>query len=235
MSETLVLVAENRTDTGKGASRRLRRTGKVPAILYGGNTEPRALVLDQEVLAHQLENEAIYSSILTVTVGDKSQPCILKDLNRHPAKRLILHVDLQRVLEDQEIRVSVPIHFTNEDVCFGVKEQGGAISHLMTEVEVSCLPKHLPEYLEVDMSAMELDQLISLSQIPLPEGVSVPELAQERDHPVASVHVIREMVVEEEVEEEVGEEGELAEGEEAGAAEGDQGSAEAKDGDETKE
>jgi len=235
MSETLVLVAENRIDTGKGASRRLRRTGKVPAILYGGNTEPRALVLDQEVLAHQLENEAIYSSILTVTVGDKSQPCILKDLNRHPAKRLILHVDLQRVLEDQEIRVSVPIHFTNEDVCVGVKDQGGAISHLMTEIEVSCLPKHLPEYLEVDMSAMELDQLISLSQIPLPEGVSVPELAQERDHPVASVHVIREMIVEEEVEEEVGEEGELAEGEEAGADEDDQGSAEAKDGDETKE
>ena len=235
MSETLVLVAENRTDMGKGASRRLRRSGKVPAILYGGKTEPRALLLDHEVLLHQLENEAFYSSILTVTVGDKSQPCILKDLNRHPAKRLILHVDLQRVLEDQEIRVSVPIHFTNEDVCIGVKDQGGAISHLMTEVEVSCLPRNLPEYLEVDMAAMELDQLISLSEIPLPEGVEVPELAQERDHPVASVHVIREMVIEEEVEEEVGEEGELAEGEEAVADEDDQGSAEAEDGDKTKE
>ena len=234
MSETLVLVAENRTDMGKGASRRLRRSGKVPAILYGGKTEPRALLLDHEVLLHQLENEAFYSSILTVTVGDKSQPCILKDLNRHPAKRLILHVDLQRVLEDQEIRVSVPIHFTNEDVCIGVKDQGGAISHLMTEVEVSCLPRNLPEYLEVDMAAMELDQLISLSEIPLPEGVEVPELAQERDHPVASVHVIREMVIEEEVEEEVGEEGELAEGEEAVADEDDQGSAEAEDGDKTK-
>ena len=233
MSETLVLVAENRTDMGKGASRRLRRSGKVPAILYGGKTEPRALLLDHEVLLHQLENEAFYSSILTVTVGDKSQPCILKDLNRHPAKRLILHVDLQRVLEDQEIRVSVPIHFTNEDVCIGVKDQGGAISHLMTEVEVSCLPRNLPEYLEVDMAAMELDQLISLSEIPLPEGVEVPELAQERDHPVASVHVIREMVIEEEVEEEVGEEGELAEGEEAVADEDDQGSAEAEDGDKT--
>jgi large subunit ribosomal protein L25 len=235
MSETLVLVAENRTDTGKGASRRLRRSGKVPAILYGGKTEPRALLLDHEVLLHQLENEAFYSSILTVTVGDKSQPCILKDLNRHPAKRLILHVDLQRVLEDQEIKVLVPIHFTNEDVCIGVKDQGGAISHLMTEVEVSCLPRNLPEYLEVDMAAMELDQLISLSEIPLPEGVEVPELAQERDHPVASVHVIREMVIEEEVEEEVGEEGELAEGEEAVADEDDQGSAEAEDGDKTKE
>ena len=235
MSETLVLVAENRTDKGKGASRRLRRSGKVPAILYGGNTEPRALVLDHEALAHQLENEAFYSSILTVTVGDKSQPCILKDLNRHPARRLILHVDLQRVLEDQEIRVSVPIHFINEDICVGVKDEGGAISHLMTEVEVSCLPRHLPEYLEVDMAAMELDQLISLSEITLPEGVTVPELAQERDHPVANVHVIHEMVVEEEVEEELGEEGELVEGEEAVTDEDDQGSAEAEDGDKTKE
>jgi large subunit ribosomal protein L25 len=235
MSETLVLVAENRTDTGKGASRRLRRSGKVPAILYGGKTEPRALMLDHEVLLHQLENEAFYSSILTVTVGDKSQPCILKDLNRHPAKRLILHVDLQRVLEDQEIRVSVPIHFTNEDVCVGVKDQGGAISHLMTEIEVSCLPRNLPEYLEVDMGAMELDQVVLLSQIPLPEGVALPELVQERDHPLASVHIIHEMVVEEEVEEEIEEEGELAEGEEAAAGEDDQGSAGAEDGDKTKE
>ena len=193
------------------------------------------MVLDHEVLLHQLENEAFYSSILTVTVGDKSQPCILKDLNRHPAKRLILHVDLQRVLEDQEIRVSVPIHFTNEDICVGVKDQGGAISHLMTEVEVSCLPKNLPEYLEVDMAAMEMDQLISLSQISLPEGVEVPELAQERDHPVASVHVIREMVIEEEVEEEVGEEGELVEGEEAATGEDEEGSAEAEDEGKTKE
>ena len=235
MSETLVLVAANRTDKGKGASRRLRRSGKVPAILYGGNTEPRALVLDHEVLAHQLENEAFYSSILTVTVGDKSQPCILKDLNRHPARRLILHVDLQRVLEDQEIRVSVPIHFTNEDVCVGVKDQGGAISHLMTEVEVSCLPRHLPEYLEVDMEQMELDQIVSLSEVSLPEGVTVPELAQERDPAIASVHVIHEMVIEEEVEEELGEEGELAEGEDADAAEGGDGSTEAEDGGETKE
>jgi large subunit ribosomal protein L25 len=235
MSETLVLVAENRTDMGKGASRRLRRTGKVPAILYGGNTPPRALLLDQDQLAHQLENEAFYSSILTVAVGDKKQPCILKDLNRHPSKRLILHVDLQRVLEDQEIKVSVPIHFTNEDICLGVKEQGGAISHFMTEIDVSCLPKNLPEYLEVDMAAMELDQIITLSQIPLPEGVSVPELAQDRDHPIANVHVIREMTVEEEVEEELGEDGEPLEGVAEGETEEGQGSAESEDGGQSKE
>lgn len=208
MSNTLVMVAEDRTDTGKGASRRLRRTGKVPAILYGGNTPPRSLMLDQDELAHQLENEAIYSSILTVTVGDKSQPCILKDLNRHPAKRIILHVDLQRVLEDQEIKVSVPIHFINEDVCVGVKDEGGAISHFMTEIDVSCLPKNLPEYLEVDMAAVELDQVVLLSEIALPEGVTVPDLAQDRDHPLANVHVIREMTIEEEIEEPVGEDGE---------------------------
>ena len=234
MSDALVLKAENRTDTGKGASRRLRREGKVPAILYGGLTPPRALTLDHDELTHQLENEAIYSSILTVTVEDKSQPCILKDMHRHPARRLIMHVDLQRVLEDQEIRVSVPIHWLNEDICVGVKQQGGAISHMMTEVEVSCLPKNLPEYLEVDMAEVEMDQVVTLSQIPLPEGVEVPELAQERDHPVANVHVIRE--IEEEVEEvEELAEGEVAEGE---AAEGEEGaedaSSESEDGEEDK-
>jgi large subunit ribosomal protein L25 len=213
MSDALVLKAENRTDSGKGASRRLRREGKVPAILYGGLTPPRALTLDHDELSHQLENEAIYSSILTVTVEDKSQPCILKDMHRHPAKRVIMHVDLQRVMEDQEIRVSVPIHFLNEDVCVGVKQQGGEISHMVTEVEVSCLPKNLPEYLEVDMAELEMDQVITLSQIPLPEGVEVPELAQDRDHAVANVHAIRE--IEEEVEEvEELPEGEVAEGEE---------------------
>ena len=235
MNDTLVLVAENRTDTGKGASRRLRRTGKVPAILYGGNTPPRSLMLDHDEVAHQLENEAFYSSILTVTVGNKSQPCILKDLNRHPSKRLILHVDLQRVLEDQEIKVSVPIHFMNEETCIGVKEQGGAISHFMTEIDVSCLPKNLPEFLEVDMAAVELDQVVLLSEIPLPEGVSVPDLAQDRDHPLANVHVIREMTVEEEIEEPVGEDGEPLEAAAEGTDDASQQAADSDDGQEAKE
>jgi large subunit ribosomal protein L25 len=203
MSNPLELLAENRTDSGKGASRRLRREGKVPAILYGGDREPRALSLDHDALIHQLENEAFYSSILTVTVADASQPCILKDLHRHPAKNAILHVDLQRVLDDVEIRVSVPIHFLNEATAKGVKQQGGQISHLMTEIEVSCLPKYLPEYIEVDVAELELDDAITLSQVKLPEGVEIPALAQADAHDpvVANCHRIRVAELEEEAEE----------------------------------
>ena len=217
MSNELELLAENRTDTGKGASRRLRRDGKVPAILYGGDREPRSLSLDHAGLIHQLENEAFYSSILKVTVGETSQPCILKDLHRHPSKPVILHVDLQRVLDDVAIRVSVPIHFLNEETSVGVKQQGGQISRLMNEVEVSCLPKHLPEYLELDVAELELDASITLSQIELPEGVEIPALAQADayDAPVVNCHRIRvaELDEIEGIEEEAEGEGE-AEGEE---------------------
>ncbi len=208
MSNQIELLAEDRTDNGKGASRRLRRTGKVPAILYGGKRDPRPLTLDHTTLMHHLENEAFYSTILKVTVGDKSQPCVLKDLQRHPARAQVLHVDLQRVLEDVEIRVRVPVHFINEDVAVGVKQQGGAISHHMTEIEVSCLPKHLPEYIDVDVAELELDQSITLSQLELPEGVTIPELAQgeERDHAVVAVHRIKQVIIEPEEGEEEAEE-----------------------------
>ena len=173
MSNKIELLAEDRSDKGKGASRRLRREGKVPAILYGGQREPRALVMDHDSLLHHLENEAVYSSILTVTVDDKSQPCVLKDLQRHPARPRILHVDLQRVLDDVEIRVRVPVHFLGEESAVGVKEEGGVISRHMTEVEVSCLPRYLPEYIEVDVSRLALDESITLSELSLPEGVEM--------------------------------------------------------------
>jgi len=208
MSKTFELLAEDRTDLGKGASRRLRRDNKVPAVLYGGHREPRALTLDHEALTHHLQSEAFYSSILTVTVGDKSQPCVVKDVQRHPARPRVMHVDLQRVLEDEEIRVRVPVHFLGEDRTIGVKQQGGAISHLMSDIEVSCLPKNLPEYIEVDVSALELDQSISLSEIGLPEGVTIPQLAQgeEFDQPVVAVHRIKAVVIEPEEGEEAAEE-----------------------------
>jgi len=198
MSNTIELLAEDRTDMGKGASRRLRREGKVPAILYGGDREPRSLVLDHASLIHHLENDAVYRSILTVTVGDKSQPCVLKDLQRHPAKPRVMHVDLQRVLEDVEIRVRVPVHFIGEESAVGVKQQGGAISHHMTEIEVSCLPRYLPEFLEVDVSGLELDESITLSQLSLPDGVEIPQLAQgeEFDQPVVAIHRIKAVVIE---------------------------------------
>jgi large subunit ribosomal protein L25 len=197
MAEEFDLIAEFRDDQGKGASRRLRREGKVPAILYGGGRDSRALAFDHNKLLKQSENESFYSSILNIQVGSKSQAAIVKDMQRHPARRQIMHIDLQRVVEDQEIRMNVPIHFTGEDVAPGVKIGGGVVSHLMTDVEVVCLPRYLPEYLEVDISALELDAMLHLSDIKLPEGVALPELAQ-HDHAIVSIHVIKERVIEEE-------------------------------------
>jgi len=202
MKDQFDLIAEFREDQGKGASRRLRQTGKVPAIIYGGGRPPRTLMFEQHKVLKKLENEAFYSSILNIKVGDKSQAAILKDLQRHPAKPIIMHMDFQRVVDDVEIRMNVPLHFINETIAIGVKQGGGAVSHLMNDVEVACLPKHLPEYLEVDIAELELDQMLYLSDIKLPEGVEIPMLAQgeEHDHAIVSIHVIKAAPVEEEVE-----------------------------------
>jgi large subunit ribosomal protein L25 len=197
MSQKFELFAEDRPDQGKGASRRLRQTGKVPAILYGGHREPRALAVDHGALLHQLENEAFFSSILTVTAGDKSQPCIIKDVQRHPYRKIILHIDLQRIIEDEEIKVSVPIHFLGEDIAPGAKA-GGVVSRVMNELEISCLPKHLPEYIEVDVSGLELDGMVSLADVSLPEGVAIVGGDEMLEQPVVMIH--RPRRAEEEVE-----------------------------------
>ncbi|MGD9387059.1 MAG: 50S ribosomal protein L25/general stress protein Ctc [Gammaproteobacteria bacterium] len=201
MSQKFELYAEDRPDQGKGASRRLRRADKVPAILYGAHRDPRALALDHNALKHHLENEAFFSSILTVTTGDKSQPCILKDVQRHPYKNQVLHVDLQRVLEDEEIRVTVPFHFLGEDVAPGVKE-GGVVSRVMNELEITCLPKHLPEYIEVDMSGLALEVALTLGEVTLPEGVSMYGGEEMLEQAVVVIHRPRR-------EEEIEGEGEL--------------------------
>ncbi len=218
MAEDFDLIAEYREDMGKGASRRLRREGLVPAIIYGAGRPPRTLAFDHNKVLKQLESESFYSSVLNIKVGEKSQAAILKDLQRHPSKRQILHMDLQRIVEDEEIRMNVPIHYLNEDIAHGVKLGGGKVSHLMSDVEVVCLPKNLPEYLEVDIEHLELDQMLHLSDIKLPEGVMIPELAQgpEHDHGIVSIHVIKARPIEEE---EVAVEEEGAEAEEAAAAE----------------
>ena len=221
MAESFDLIAEIREDQGKGASRRLRREGKVPAIIYGAGRPPRALAFDHNKVLHQLQSESFYSSVLNIKVGDKSQAAILKDLQRHPAKAQIMHLDLQRIVEDEVIRMNVPLHFKGEDVAPGVKLGGGNVSHLKTDVEVVCLPKDLPEFLEVDVSELELDSMLHLSDIKLPEGVEIPELQQgpEHDQAIVSIQVIKAAPVEEEVDE-------AAEGDEAaaeGAAEGDAG------------
>ena len=224
MADKFDLIADFREDQGKGASRRLRRQGKVPAIIYGAGRPPRSLSFDHNKVLQQLESESFYSSVLNIKVGEKSQAAILKDLQRHPAKLQILHIDLQRIVEDEEIKMNVPLHFLNEENADGVREGGGKVAHLRTEVEVVCLPKYLPEYLEIDIIDLELDQMLHLSDLTLPEGVEIPELAQgpEHDHAIVSIHIIKAAPIEEEEVEVEGEgEGEeLAEGEEA-AAEGD--------------
>jgi len=199
MADKFDLIADYREDTGKGASRRLRHQGKVPAIIYGAGRPPRALTFDQNKVLHELENESFYSSILNIKVGSKSQAAIVKDIQRHPAKNFVVHLDFQRIVEDEEIRMNVPIHFLGENVSIGVKA-GGSVSHIKTDVEVVCLPKHLPEYLEIDISGLGLDEMMYLSDIKLPEGVEIPELAQEdeQSQPIVSIHVLKEIAIEEE-------------------------------------
>jgi large subunit ribosomal protein L25 len=231
MSDKFDLIAELREDQGKGASRRLRLKGKVPAIIYGAGRPPRSLMFDQNKVLQKLENESFYSSVLNIKVNDKSQAAILKDLQRHPAKHMIMHMDFQRIVDDVEIKMNVPLHFIGEEVAPGVKDGGGSVSHLMNDVEVYCLPKFLPEYLEVDISELELDAMLHLSDIKLPEGVEILALepGEESDHGIVSIHVIKAAPVEEDIVEdeeaaegEEGEEGEAADDESAAEASGEE-------------
>ncbi len=187
-----VVVAEKRTDVGKGASRRLRRADKVPAVVYGGSAEPESLTVDHNELIKQLEHEAFYSSILTLEVGGKKSKAVLKDLQRHPYKPKVLHMDLQRVDPKEKLHMHVPLHFIGDDVAPGVKA-GGLLSHSMTDLEVSCLAKDLPEYLEVDVSSMEIGDVLHISDVKLPKGVESVALSHGPDHdlPVATMHKTR--------------------------------------------
>jgi large subunit ribosomal protein L25 len=216
MSDEFNLIAEMRDDRGKGASRRLRRQGKVPAIIYGAGREPRALMFDHNKVLRELENASFYSSILTIKVGDESRAAIVKDIQRHPAKKIILHIDFQRIVEDEKIRMQIPIHFLGEEDAIGVKIGGGSVSRLMTELEVSCLPKDLPEFLEVDISELELDQMLHVSNISLPKGVEISEIVLEQDQAIVSIAEIKEVIEEEIIEGE----GEGEEGSSEAASEG---------------
>jgi large subunit ribosomal protein L25 len=191
MSKQIVVGAESRKDQGKGASRRLRHAGKVPAILYGGKGEPSNITLDQLKLLNIIGDERFYSSIITIKVDGQDQQAIVKDVQMHPAKNAVMHVDLQRVLADVAIRIHLPIHFLNQATCPGVKSEGGQVSHLKSDIEITCLPKDLPEALEVDMGGMHLNDTIFLKDIKVPPGVTIPELAAGRDIPVVSIHAPR--------------------------------------------
>src|ERR1700726_1953785 len=187
MKTSFELVAEFRETQGKGASRRLRHDGKVPAILYGGHLEARALTLSHQKLALMLDNERFYSTILSLKVGDQIQAAILKDVQRHPFKNAILHIDFQRVEENEKIRISIPLHFTGAAISPGVKSQGGLVSHMRNDVEVSCLPKDLPEFIEVDISGLSLNESIHLSQLKVPPGVTLTDLVKD-DAAVVAIH-----------------------------------------------
>jgi large subunit ribosomal protein L25 len=191
MSDQFEINAEVREDIGKGASRRLRRHADlVPAIIYGAGKDPQPLTIIRKDLEKSLENEAFYSHVLTVNIAGTPEKAILKDLQRHPARDEVTHADFLRVDDKVAIKVHVPIHFLNEEACYGVKMEGGIVQHQVTDVEVQCLPTDIPEYLEVDMIDVKTGDIIHLSDVKLPQGVTSVALALGEDHDLAVASVI---------------------------------------------
>ena len=227
--ETFEIIAEPREDMGKGASRRLRREGKVPGVVYGANKDAASIMVQQNEIFHHLENEAFYSHILTLQVGKAKEKVVLKDLQRHPYKAVVLHLDLLRVDENETLTMRVPLHFINEDICIGVKQDGGVVSHVMTDLEIVCLPKDLPEYIEVDVAEVNVGEGIHLSDLILPEGTEIAALLHGGDAAqiVATVHIPKVIV---EIEDEL--EAEAEDGEEAEAGDGEATPDEGADADE---
>ena len=186
------LNAEARSDLGKGASRRLRRlASQVPAVIYGGDKAPVSISLLAKEVAKLLENEAAYSHVIALTVDGAVETVVIKALQRHPAKGHVLHADFVRVVAGQKLTAHVPLHFLNQETSVGVKQQGGEVSHSAVEVEVSCLPKDLPEFINVDMAKVEVGQIVHRSDLTLPAGVELVALAHGKDLPVANIHASR--------------------------------------------
>ncbi|MCK8516519.1 50S ribosomal protein L25/general stress protein Ctc [Methylonatrum kenyense] len=191
MSVEMKLTAQKRTDTGKGASRRLRRAKAVPGIVYGAGKEPEMIELSAFELARLMELEAFYSQIIDLSVGNKKQQTVVKDLQRHPYKDRVLHIDFQRVKAGEKLHVGLPIHFVNEEKCKGVKA-GGVVHRDMIEVAIIALPKDLPEYLEVDLADLDVGEAVHLSELNVPEGVELEAFSHggdvhDHDHPVVSI------------------------------------------------
>ena len=199
---SIVLNAEMRDDMGKGASRRLRHANKLPAIVYGAGKDPENLILEQKEVQYHLQNEAFYTQVLELNVGGKKQDVLLRDLQHHPYRLDVLHMDLQRVEAKKEVHVNVPLHFINEDVAPGVKTEGGAISHVVTEVVLACLPKNIPEFIDVDLGELHMGDIVHLSDLKMPAGVEVLALRQgeEHDSAIASIHARKVAEEHEEVE-----------------------------------
>jgi len=229
MSDNLTLNAEPRSDSGKGASRRLRRQELVPAIVYGGKFEPVQISIKHNEFLHQLEKETIYTQVIDLKMGDKVQEVILRDLQRHPYKNKVMHADFFRIDKNTPIKVVVPIHVANAEECVGVKTDGGMLTQVVTEVEIIALPKDLPEYLEIDALELHLGEILHLTDIPMPEGVQIVALThledvediEHDDHNVGVLSVVKTR--EEIVEDEAPEAPEMDEGEDGEVAEGDGG------------
>ena len=190
-----------RTDKGKGASRRLRHADKVPAILYGGKGEPVVLELDHNKVNNMADFEAFYSHILTLEFDGKKHQAILKDMQRHPYKPKLTHLDFQRVEKGHKLHTNLPLHFLNETTAKGVKEEGGVVVHHVNDVEITVLPKDLPEYLEVDIAELSIGDTIHLTDLKLPKGVELVELTKGDDHDQAVVSITAPRVEKEETEE----------------------------------
>jgi large subunit ribosomal protein L25 len=237
MSDNITLNAEPRSDSGKGASRRLRHQGLVPAIVYGGKFDPVQISIDHNVFMHELDHETIYTQVVDLKMGDKTQEVILRDLQRHPYKNKVLHADFFRIDKNTPIKVVVPIHVLNAEECAGVKMDGGMLTQVVTEVEIISLPKDLPEHLEIDAENLHLGEILHLTDIVMPEGVEIVALTyleevedlEHDDHNVGVLSVVktREEIIEDDAPEapemEEGEDGEVAEGD--SDARGDAGDA----------
>jgi large subunit ribosomal protein L25 len=236
MSDTIHLIAESRSYSGKGASRRLRHQGLVPAIVYGGDSDPVQISIAHNKFMHELDHETIYTQVVELQVGDVTEEVILRDLQRHPYKNKVLHADFFRIDKNTPIKIVVPIHVLNTEECVGVKMDGGMVTQVVTEIEIIALPKDLPEFLEIDAENLHLGESLHLSDIKMPAGVELTamlnvEETEHDDHDLGVVSVVktREEIIEDEAPE--APEGEEAiEGEEGEAAEGgDESEGEASD------
>lgn len=192
MTVEFAVNAQVRSDLGKGASRRLRRLASlVPAVIYGGEKGAQSISLIAKDFAKLLENEAAFSHVISLNVDGAVETVLIKALQRHPVKMFVMHADFVRVVAGQKLTAHVPLHFTNQETSVGVKQQGGEASHIVAEVEVSCLPKDLPEFINVDMAKVEVGQIVHLSDLVLPKGVELVALAHGNDLAVANIHAPR--------------------------------------------
>ena len=206
MDSQFEIAAEPRSDLGTAFSRRVRRAGRVPAVIYGGGQPNAVITLDHNDTIHHLEKEAFHSHVLMVSVGGRGEQVVLRDVQMHPYKRQVMHLDFLRVSADRKLRMVVPLHFLGEDVAPGVKQGGGVVSHLMPELEIECLAKDLPEFIAVDISTLELDESVHLSGLALPAGVTIPALALGHDHDLSVVSIHAPRKAESEAAPEAGEE-----------------------------